>query len=45
MPYHHLKEAHRRLMRDLPPGNPYPRVIRKGLWDALGSLWKESSRH
>jgi fatty acid desaturase len=43
MPYHHLGEAHRRLLMGLPPGNPYPKALRRGLWDALARLW-ESAR-
>ncbi len=42
MPYHFLGEAHRRLIRQLPPGNPYPKAMRKSLWSALGQLWKEA---
>ena len=44
MPYHSLGEAHRRLMRDLPPGNPYPQAVRRSLASALGQLWKEASK-
>jgi fatty acid desaturase len=43
MPYHSLGEAHRRLMKELPPGNPYPRVMRSSLWGALTQLWKEAA--
>ncbi len=45
MPYHRLAEAHRRLMRDLPKGNPYPLANRSGMWAVLGQLWKESSEY
>lgn len=45
MPYHSLGEAHRRLMKGLPPGNPYPLAVRKSLWSALGLLWKAASEH
>ena len=45
MPYHSLGEAHRRLMKGLPPGNPYPLALRKSLWSALAGLWKESCEH
>ncbi len=45
MPYHSLGEAHRRLMRDLPLGNPYPWAMRKSLWAALKRLWKEASKN
>jgi len=43
MPYHNLGEAHWRLMRGLPPGNPYPLAVRKSLWNALAQLWGEAS--
>ena len=43
MPYHNLAEAHRRLMTQLPAGNPYPQATRSSLWSALAQLWKESS--
>jgi len=39
MPYHHLGKAHRKLMRELPPGNPYPLVVRRSLLSALAQLW------
>ena len=42
MPYHNLGEAHWRLMKWLPPGNPYPLALRKSLWSALAQLWKQS---
>jgi fatty acid desaturase len=45
MPYHNLGEAHRRLIRGLPPGNPYPLAVRKSFWSALAQLWKASSTH
>ncbi len=44
MPYHSLGLAHRRLLKQLPPGNPYPLAIRKSLWSALVQLWKEASK-
>lgn len=43
MPYHSLGAAHRRLMDQLPPGNPYPLVVRKSLGTALAQLWREAS--
>lgn len=45
MPYHNLGKAHRRLMRELPEGNPYPRVVRKSLWNALLELWEEALKN
>jgi fatty acid desaturase len=43
MPYHSLGEAHRRLIKELPPENPYHQVVRPGFWAALTQLWKEAS--
>ncbi len=43
MPYHNLGETHRRLMRQLPPGNPYPLVVRKSFGSALAQLWREAT--
>jgi fatty acid desaturase len=43
MPYHHLGEAHRRLMKELPENSVYRLTLRNGLWDALGRLWKEAT--
>jgi fatty acid desaturase len=44
MPYHHLGEAHRRLMSELPQDAPYRLALRKGLWSALSELWKAASK-
>jgi len=43
MPYHSLGTAHRRLMKQLPPGNPYPLATRSSLWSALAQLWKSAA--
>ena len=45
MPYHHLGKAHRRLLKGLPEGNLYAQTIRKGFWNALVRLWRESAAH
>ena len=45
MPYHSLGEAHRRLMKELPPNNSYPLAYRKSLWSSLTQLWAEASRN
>ncbi|HET9870701.1 MAG TPA: fatty acid desaturase, partial [bacterium] len=45
MPYHHLAEAHRRFVRELPPNSSYHLTLRKDLWDALGRLWKETKEY
>jgi fatty acid desaturase len=42
MPYHNLGKAHRRLMKELPEGNPYPQAVRKSFWHAFTRLWKEA---
>jgi fatty acid desaturase len=38
MPYHSLSEAHARLMSQLPPGSPYHRTVRRGLWPVLTAM-------
>ena len=35
LPYHAMGEAHRRLVAGLPPGSPYHRTVKPGLWSAL----------
>jgi fatty acid desaturase len=42
MPYHHLDEAHRRLMTGLPADNPYRLTNCDSLWTALGELWRNA---
>lgn len=44
MPYHHLGEAHRRLMRNLPENSVYRLTLRKSLWDGLTRLWQETRK-
>jgi len=39
MPYHHLGEAHRRLMEQLPADSPYRLTNCPSLWLALRELW------
>ncbi len=45
MPYHNLSKAHHRFVRQLPADSSYHLTLRKGLWDALGRLWKETSEY
>ena len=45
MPYHSLGEAHRRLMENLPAGNPYPKATRPSLYAAITQLWERASSH
>jgi fatty acid desaturase len=42
MPYHHLDEAHRRLMTGLAADNPYRQTNCDSLWTALGELWRNA---
>ncbi len=43
MPYHAMPEAHRRLMRDLPPDSPYRQTSSQGgLPGELRSLWQRA---
>src|SRR5829696_2261392 len=37
LPYHAMRRAHLRLMRELPQDSPYHRTVRSGLWPALRS--------
>lgn len=43
MPYHNLGKAHRRLMKELPGDNPYPKAVRKSFWHAFTRLWREAN--
>ena len=43
MPYHHLGEAHRRLMRELPAHSAYHLTLRKSLLHGLSQLWRETA--
>jgi fatty acid desaturase len=40
MPYHSLAEAHRRLMKHVPPDSPYRHTEEPGLLAALWTLWR-----
>jgi fatty acid desaturase len=42
MPYHALAEAHRRLMRDLPPDSPYRHTEARSLTESIVSLWRRA---
>ena len=44
LPYHATREAHIRLMRQLPPDSPYHRTVREGLWPALLSTLHDRDR-
>lgn len=44
MPYHHLAEAHRRLLKELPENSVYRLSLRKSLWDGFSRLWNETGR-
>lgn len=44
MPYHSLSEAHARLMTQLPPGSPYHRTVRRGLWPVVMGTLRRRSR-
>lgn len=47
LPYHAMREAHQRLMRQLPADSPYHRTIRRGLWPTLLDMLRDpdSGRH
>lgn len=44
MPYHHLGEAHRRLMRVLPGDAPYRATVENGFLPVLVDLWRRAGR-
>lgn len=43
LPYHHLREAHRRLASRLSARDLYLQTVRASLWDALRRLWREAA--
>jgi fatty acid desaturase len=45
LPYHSMADAHARLMKQLPPGSPYHRTVRAGLWPALIATLVDRERH
>lgn len=42
MPYHNMREAHRRLVAELPPESPYHRTIRKTVWQAVAEVYRSA---
>ena len=44
LPYHALKEAHERLMAQLPADSPYRRTNSPSLWASLRQLWKTAAQ-
>ncbi|KAA5546206.1 fatty acid desaturase [Roseiconus nitratireducens] len=42
LPYHHLPEAHRRLVEGLPPDSPYHDTIATSLTKELVALWRRA---
>ncbi len=42
MPYHALRQAHRRLMQELPDTSLYEKTINSSLWSILSRLWREA---
>ncbi len=43
MPYHHLGQAHRRLMKQLPANSVYHATLRTSLWHGLTHIWEETA--
>ena len=41
LPYHAMGTAHRRLLDRLPPGSPYHRTLRPGLWQVLAATARD----
>jgi fatty acid desaturase len=44
MPYHNMGMAHRRLVRQLPPGSPYHQTLVPSLAAGVMNLWREVRR-
>lgn len=44
VPYHHMGEAHRRLMQGLPPDSVYRGCNRDSFFSAVRELWRSASR-
>lgn len=44
LPYHHMGEAHRRLMASLPADAPYRASNRESFFEAVGELWRSARR-
>jgi fatty acid desaturase len=44
LPYHAMREAHRRLMERLPAGSPYHRTIKPGLWPVVIAIFGQPQR-
>ena len=41
LPYHAMRQAHRRLIEHLPPESPYRATVRRSLWPALTTMLRE----
>ena len=41
LPYHAMRAAHSRLIRQLPADSPYHRTVRRGLWPTLVEMLRE----
>jgi len=45
MPYHNMRAAHRRLMRELPADSPYRQTVGHSIWATIADLWRRAARH
>jgi fatty acid desaturase len=45
MPYHNMRAAHRRLMRELPADSPYRQTVGHSIWAAIADLWRRAASH
>jgi len=43
MPYHNLRAAHRRLLRELPADSPYRRTVERSVAAVILDLWRRAS--
>jgi fatty acid desaturase len=45
MPYHNMRAAHRRLMRELPADSPYRQTVGHSIWATIADLWRRAASH
>lgn len=45
LPYHNMREAHKRLLERLPEHSPYRRTVTSSLWSVIIDLWQRARAH
>ena len=43
MPYHQMRQAHKRLLERLPVDSPYRQTVATSIWPVLGQLWRTAA--